>query len=263
LACYEVPLSRETETAVPHNEFDQPVGFPVPEWTARDRPSGASVAGRYCRIEKLDAGRHAADLWTAYREAPDARDWTYLSTGPFANFENYATAAQGMADSLDPFHYAIIDAASGTAAGTTALMRIDPANGVIEVGNITYSPRLQRSRAGTEAMYLLMRGVLDDLGYRRYEWKCDSLNAPSRAAAERYGFRFEGLFRQAVIYKERNRDTAWYSIVDREWPEVRAAFEKWLAPENFDAAGVQCRSLRAIRDSHEMSDRAAPIFQKP
>jgi RimJ/RimL family protein N-acetyltransferase len=234
---------------VPHNEFDQPVGFPVPGWTARDRPPTTPLAGRYCQIEKLDAERHAGNLWAAYLEASDARGWTYLFTGPFADFEDYASEAQRMADSLDPFHYAIIDAPSGKAAGTAALMRIDPPNGVIEVGGIAYSPRLQRSRAGTEAMYLLMRRAFDELGYRRYEWKCDSLNAPSRAAAERYGFRFEGLFRQAVIYKERNRDTAWYSIIDREWPPVRAAFEKWLAPENFDAVGQQRRSLRAIRES--------------
>jgi RimJ/RimL family protein N-acetyltransferase len=238
---------RRRESPVPQNEFDQPVGFAVPGWTARERPPATPITGQYCRIEKLDAARHACDLWAAYGDAPDARVWTYLFNGPFAGFEDYAAAARLMADSADPYHYAIIDAATGKAAGTAALMRIDPAHGVIEVGNITYFRRLSRSRAGTEAMYLLMRRAFDELGYRRYEWKCDSLNAASRAAAERYGFEFEGIFRQAVIYKGRSRDTAWYAIIDRDWPLVRAAFEAWLAIENFDAAENQRRSLRAIR----------------
>ncbi len=238
-----------------YNEFGQPIGFPVPAWTPRAHPPASSVAGRYCEIEKLDPDRHAHQLWECYCEASDARDWTYLFTGPFDNFRDFAFAAEKMAVSLDPFHYTVLDRASGRAAGTAALMRIDPANGVIEVGSIAYSPRLQRSRAGTEAMYLLMRRAFDELGYRRYEWKCDSLNGPSRAAAERYGFRFEGLFRQAVIYKGRNRDTAWFSIIDEEWPAVRTAFEAWLDPGNFDEAGLQRRSLAAIRAALCEGDR--------
>jgi RimJ/RimL family protein N-acetyltransferase len=154
--------------------------------------------------------------------------------------------------SSDPLHHAVIDAATAKPAGTAALMRIDPDNGVIEVGAIIYSRRLQRSRAGTEAMFLLMRRAFDQLGYRRYEWKCDSLNAPSRRAAERYGFRFEGIFRQAWVYKGRNRDTAWLSITDREWPAIRRAFEQWLSPENFDPEGRQRRSLSALRASTEL-----------
>jgi RimJ/RimL family protein N-acetyltransferase len=147
----------------------------------------------------------------------------------------------------DPLHHAIIDVATGKAVGTAALMRIDPAHGVIEIGSIAYSPYLKRSRAGTEAMFLFMRRVFDELGYRRYEWKCDSLNAPSRRAAERYGFQYEGTFRQAIVYKGRSRDTAWFSIIDRDWPVIRAGFEQWLAPENFDAAGNQRRSLASLR----------------
>ena len=137
----------------------------------------------------------------------------------------------------------MVDRTTGKAVGTLALMRMDPGNGVIEVGHVTFSPKLQRTALSTEAQYLLMRRVFDELGYRRYEWKCDSLNAPSRATAQRLGFQFEGIFRQAVVYKGRTRDTAWFSIIDSEWPARRAAFERWLAPENFDENGVQRRRL--------------------
>ena len=199
------------------------------------------MIGRYCRVEPVDLARHGADLEEAYGESPDARDWTYLAAD--------RVPLTGGGD--DPMHHAIVDAATGKAVGTAALMRIDPANGVIEVGWVAYSRRLQRTPMATEAMYLLMRRVFDELGYRRYEWKCDSLNAPSRAAAERYGFQFEGIFRQAVMYRGRNRDTAWYSITDHEWPAIRTAFERWLAPTNFDAAGRQRESLTAMRDAHD------------
>lgn len=229
------------------NEYGQPIGFPIPDWRERPAPPTTPMLGRWCRVEKLDAERDAAALWEAYAEAPDGRDWTYLSVGPFADFEGYAAHARRMAASADPMHHVIVDLASGKPVGTAALMRIDRANGVIEVGWVTYSPRLQRTPAGTEAMYLLMRRVFDELGYRRYEWKCDALNAASRRASERYGFTFEGVFRQAVVTKGRNRDTAWYSIIDREWPPIRAAFEAWLSPDNFDAEGRQRRSLSEIR----------------
>jgi RimJ/RimL family protein N-acetyltransferase len=229
------------------NEFGQPVGHPVVNWSERPAPPPTTMSGRYCRVEKLDPARHAADLFAAYGEAPDERDWTYLFAGPFEGFAQYADYLRGEAAKTDPFHYAIVDMATGKAVGTAALMRIDPQNGVIEVGHIAYAPRLQRSPAGTEAMFLLMRRVFNELGYRRYEWKCDSLNARSRRAAERYGFRYEGTFRQAIVYKGRNRDTAWFSIIDREWPAVRSAFEQWLWPENFDTDGAQRRSLAALR----------------
>ena len=199
------------------------------------------MVGRYCRVEPVDLARHGTDLEEAYGESADARDWTYLAA------DRVPLAGGGD----DPMHHAIVDAATGKAVGTAALMRIDPANGVIEVGWVAYSRRLQRTPMATEAMYLLMRRVFDELGYRRYEWKCDSLNAPSRAAAERYGFQFEGIFRQAVMYRGRNRDTAWYSITDHEWPAIRTAFERWLAPTNFDAAGRQRESLTAMRDAHD------------
>ncbi len=144
----------------------------------------------------------------------------------------------------DPLFHAIVDSKSGSAVGVAAYMRIDAANGVIEVGHLNFSPRLQATTAATEAMYLMMRRAFDELGYRRYEWKCDSLNEASRRAASRLGFRFEGVFRQAVVYKGRNRDTAWYSVLDSEWPALKAGFERWLSPDNFDENGCQRRKLR-------------------
>lgn len=207
------------------------------------------MTGRYCRVEPVSVADHAADLYAAHGEAPDGRDWTYLPEGPFADFATYRDHLAKAASDPDRLHHAIVDLATGRAVGTAALMRIDPANGTMEVGYITYSPRLKRTRAGTEAMFLLMRRAFDELGYRRYEWKCDSLNVASHAAAERFGFRLEGVFRQAVVYKGRNRDTMWLSVIDAEWPLVRAAFEQWLAPENFGADGRQLRSLAEIKGS--------------
>jgi RimJ/RimL family protein N-acetyltransferase len=230
-----------------HNSFGQPVGDPMEDWSKRPYPPHTTMAGRYCRIERLDAERHGAELFAAFAEAPDERDWTYLSAGPFADFAQYIDYLRGEAPKPDPMHHAIIDAASGKAIGTAALLRIDPAHGVIEIGSIAYSPRLKRSRAGTEAMFLFMRRVFDELAYRRCEWKCDSLNEPSRRAAERYGFQYEGTFRQATIYKGRSRDTAWFSVTDRDWPSIRAAFERWLAPENFEPDGIQRKSLASLR----------------
>ncbi|HYF07344.1 MAG TPA: GNAT family protein [Acetobacteraceae bacterium] len=229
------------------NEYGLPVGDPVPGWTARPRPGPEPMVGRYCTLEKLDAAKHADGLFEAYMEAPDGRDWTYLFVDRPATREAYREYAEKNAASPDPYHYAIRDNATGLLIGTSSLMRIDPAMGVIEVGNITYSPRIQKRPAGTEAQYLQMRRAFDELGYRRYEWKCDSLNAPSRAAATRYGFVFEGIFRQAVIYKGRNRDTAWFSVIDREWPALKSAFERWLDPTNFDADGRQRARLRDLR----------------
>ncbi len=186
---------------------------------------------------------HAADLYEAYMEAPDGRDWTYLFTERPPTAAAFGEYLAGLAASEDPLHYVIIDERTATPVGTAALMRIEPTHGVIEVGCITFSPRLKRTRAATESMYLLMRLVFERLAYRRYEWKCDSLNAASRSAALRYGFTFEGIFRRAIVYKGRSRDTAWYSIVAEEWPRIRAAFETWLSPENFDDAGQQRHRL--------------------
>lgn len=229
------------------NAFDQPIGPAMPEWTARARPPRALIVGQYCRLEPLEADRHAADLYQAFSAAPDGRDWTYLTAGPFENEASYFAHATKIAAGDDPLHHGVIDLKTGRAIGTLSLMRMDPANGVIEVGNVAFSPSLKRTRAATEAQYLLMRRAFDELGYRRYEWKCDSLNAPSRAAAARLGFQFEGIFRNAVVYNGRSRDTAWYSITDLEWPLVRAGFEQWLSPENFNDRGEQLAGLSALR----------------
>jgi RimJ/RimL family protein N-acetyltransferase len=214
-----------------------PLGAPVEGWTPRPRPARTVLEGRYCRVEPLDAARHATDLFEANGTDRTGRMWHYLAYGPFGTLAEYHERLLGWQSSEDPLFCAIVDRGD-RALGIGSYLRIDAANGVIEVGHLQYSPLLQKTRAATEAMYLMMRQVFG-LGYRRYEWKCDSLNAASRRAAERLGFRFEGVFRQAMVYKGRNRDTAWYSIIDREWPAVAAGFEAWLAPSNFDASGRQ------------------------
>ncbi|SDR41785.1 Protein N-acetyltransferase, RimJ/RimL family [Paraburkholderia fungorum] len=228
---------------VRRNEFDQPIGTALPGWHGAQAPGREPLTGRYCRIEPVDVARHAEDLYDAYRSAADARDWTYLAVGPFDSLAAYREHLTRMAASADPLHHAVIDLATGKAVGTLALMRIDRANGVIEVGHVTYSPRLKRTRIATDAMFLLMTQVFDQWGYRRFEWKCDSLNGPSRTAALRYGFTFEGIFRQAIVYRERNRDTAWFSIIDSEWPALRASYAQWLDAANFDAQGQQVEKL--------------------
>jgi len=229
------------------NQYGQEIGPAMPGWSERERPRRRIIVGRYCRLEPVDAKAHAADLFTAYMEAPDSRDWTYLfSERPDSEAKLLDYLAK-LSASEDPLHFAIIDSGAGKAVGTAALMRMDPANGVIEVGSIAFSPRVKRTRVGTDAMYQMMRVAFDELGYRRYEWKCDSLNGPSRTAADRYGFTYEGTFRNAVIYKGRSRDTAWFSITAGEWPRVRRAFESWLEPQNFEPGGQQRRSLRELR----------------
>ncbi|WP_336713058.1 GNAT family N-acetyltransferase [Arthrobacter sp. USHLN218] len=226
------------------NQYGQPIGDPVPDWTPAALPDTHTLPGRYCTLELLDADRHAGDLHTAYAAASDDRDWTYLPYGPFPTLDSYRDWAMAAAKSRDPRHYALINNATGRALGTLSLMRHDPANGAIEVGCVAFSRALQRTPASTEAQFLLMRYAFDDLGYRRYEWKCDSLNEPSRRAAERLGFTYEGTFRHAVVYRGRNRDTAWFALTDRDWPPVRDAFEKWLDPTNFDTDGRQREPLR-------------------
>jgi len=205
------------------------------------------MVGRTCRVEPIDPERHAAELHEANRRDAEGRIWTYLPYGPFETLDDYRRWLTASCLGDDPMFHAVVEAVTGKAVGIASYLRIDPANGVIEVGHINYAPPLQRSVAATEAMYLMMARAFDELGYRRYEWKCDALNTGSRAAAERLGFRYEGLFRQATIYKARNRDTAWYAITDKEWPAVRAGFQAWLAPENFDADGRQRKRLTELR----------------
>jgi RimJ/RimL family protein N-acetyltransferase len=231
---------------VNRNHLGQPIGFPLPDWTARSAPPRSTMDGRFCRVEPLDPDRHAADLHAAMRADGEGRIWTYLPYGPFETLEEFRNWMRTSCAGDDPLFHTVIERMSGRALGVASYLRIDARVGVIEVGHINYAPALQRTAAATEAMYLMMRRVFTELGYRRYEWKCDALNAPSCAAAERLGFTFEGIFRQATLYKGRNRDTAWYSIVDQDWPALEAAFEQWLAPANFDAAGRQRESLSAL-----------------
>lgn len=229
------------------NEYGQPVGRPLPGWTAVAAPARVTLEGRFCRVEPLDADRHADDLYAAFALAADGSDWTYMSAGPFDSPADYRAYVTATTQADDPLHYAVVDPRTGKAAGSLALMRQDPSNGVVEVGSVAFSPLLKRTPISTEAQYLLMSYAFDELGYRRYEWKCDSLNAPSRKAALRLGFTFEGIFRQAVVYKGRSRDTAWYSVIDSEWPRVGTALREWLSPGNFDTEGRQKRSLSDLR----------------
>jgi RimJ/RimL family protein N-acetyltransferase len=233
------------------NELGQPVGPPLPGWKGVERPPRTAMAGRYCRVEPIDPARHAADLYRANALDSSRRNFTYLLSGPFDSFDAYRQWMESSCLGEDPLFHAVIDGATHQASGVASYLRIDPRNGVIEVGNINYSPLLQRSRAATEAMYLMMQRAFG-LGYRRYEWKCDALNAASRAAAQRLGFSFEGVFRQAVIYKSRSRDTAWYAAIDSEWPELERAFLRWLDPGNFDGEG---------RQRARLSDLTAPVLK--
>jgi RimJ/RimL family protein N-acetyltransferase len=234
------------------NEFGQPIGPKVNGWIARPLPPDIPMEGRHVRIERLDADRHAADLFEAFQQTPDGRDWTYLPDERPETASAFEAHIRSIQTTHDPRHNALIDLVTGKAVGSSAYMRIDAANGVIEIGHVRYSRRLMRTPAGTEAAYLFMRRAFDELGYRRYEWKCDALNAASRRAAERYGFTFEGIFRQAIVIKSRSRDTAWFSILDHEWPRIRASFEAWLAPDNFEADGRQRRSLEDVRHAIEV-----------
>lgn len=223
------------------NDLGQPVGAPLTLTLPRPRPPRSPMLGQWCDVVPLDPNAHAAGLYAAYSADTEGRIWTYLPQGPFADLAGFRAWMDATCLSDDPlFHTILVD---GQPLGVASLMRIDPANGVIEVGNINYAPALARTRAATEAMYLLMRRAFDELGYRRYEWKCDALNLPSRNAAARLGFTYEGTFRQAIVYKGRNRDTAWFSILDSEWPALKARFEAWLDPANFDASGRQRSAL--------------------
>ena len=231
------------------NQYGQPIGGAVPNWSDRSSPGNVTLSGAFCRIEPLNVEHHADDLYLAYSSAPDGRDWTYMPVGPFQDIAAYRKFAESASQSADPKHYAVIDTTLGKAVGTLSLMRIDPRMGAIEVGYVAFSPLLKQKTTSTEAQFLLMQYVFDELQYRRYEWKCDSLNAPSQKTAQRLGFSFEGIFRQAAVYKGRSRDTAWFSILDQEWPAIKNAFRAWLSVENFDTNGKQLKSLVEIRNA--------------
>lgn len=218
----------------------------IRNWQPRPRPERVTLNGRFCTLEALEPARHGDDLFTASM-APGAEErFLYLGDSPQdrRDFEGWLQKA---AASPDPFFYAVIDVASGRCEGRQALMRIAPEHGVIEIGNVLWGPTIARTRVATEALFLHAAYVFETLGYRRFEWKCNALNAPSRRAAERFGFEYEGTFRQHMIVKGQSRDTAWFAMVDGEWPRLRAAFERWLAPENFDSAGRQKARLEDLR----------------
>lgn len=231
------------------NELGQPIGEPVDVSPALTAPPRTTMGGTYCELVPVDVDRHGPELHAAYREADDDGDWTYLPYGPFPDAPGFLAWLTDAANQADPMFFTIVDLSTGQAAGLASYLRISPASASIEVGHIHLARRLQQTAAATEAMYLMMRRVFD-CGYRRYEWKCDDLNAPSRSAAQRLGFTYEGTFRRATHYKGRNRDTAWFSIVDTEWPDRATEFERWLQPDNFDDDGGQKSRLQQRAGEH-------------
>ena len=219
---------------------DERLGTPVPGWTPPPAPVGDVLEGQYVRLERLDADTHAADLHRAY-SGHDAL-WDYMPYGPFSSAAAYHRWAKETASGADPLFYVLRDKATGHCGGVASYLRITPAAGSIEVGHICLSPEVAKGRVWTEAMFLMMEWAFRN-GYRRYEWKCNALNMASRRAAQRLGFSYEGIFRQAAVIKGRNRDTAWFAVIDAEWPALREAYEVWLSPRNFDAAGRQKERL--------------------
>lgn len=216
-------------------------------WTARERPSAPVIEGRYVRLERLDAGRHADELFEASDTAEADQKFRWLFETPPADRNIFRAWVEKVAASEDPLFYAVIDKASGKVAGRQTYMRIDTTHGVIEIGNIYWGPLVSQRPAATEALYLFAKHAFDDLGYRRFEWKCNDDNLPSKKAAARFGFTAEGVFRQHLVVKGLNRDTAWFSIIDKDWVALKPAFEAWLSPENFDAEGKQKRRLEEFR----------------
>jgi RimJ/RimL family protein N-acetyltransferase len=224
----------------------QPIG-PVVETQPAKQPERVMFEGRWVTLAPLDADKHAEALYEGSNgDAARESVWTYLFDGPYTDRAVFKANIAAKAQSTDPLFFAVIDNATGVAVGYQTFLRIDPPNRVIEVGNIMYTPAMQRTAGATEAQYLFAGYVFDELGYRRYEWKCNALNAPSKRAAKRFGFTFEGVFRQHMIVKGRNRDTAWFAMLDSEWPARKAAYERWLAVDNFDSEGRQKTSLSEL-----------------
>ena len=219
---------------------DDKLGEPVLNWSVPPRPTGQPMEGRYARLDRLHPDAHSASLHRAF--SADDRMWTYMPYGPFGSSSGYHrwVRQEGIKD--DPFFFAITDLARGETCGVASFLRITPQAGSIEVGHIAMAPSLQKTRAATEAIYLMMEWAFTN-GYRRFEWKCNALNAGSRRAASRFGFSYEGIFRQAAVIKGRNRDTAWFACIDSEWPALREAYSTWLSPANFDETGQQRERL--------------------
>ncbi len=226
------------------NQYGQPVGESVPDWQGAKYPEKITLTGEFCRLEPLNVDQHAADLYAAFALDRAGKLWTYMSTGPFHSEAGLSAWIAQNASLDDPLFYAIVDKQTGKAVGVAAYLRIQPTIGCIEVGHLTFSPLLQRTPLATEAMFLMMQYAFDVLGYRRYEWKCDALNAASRRAAKRLGFQFEGIFRQALVYKGRNRDTAWFAIIDKDWQTLKKRFLSWLSAYNFTGDGEQRQRLQ-------------------
>ena len=226
------------------NELGQPIGIDLPDWSIPASVRVESVEGKYLMLEHLREA-HTGELFEAFSTADDIADWTYLPYGPFKTASDLQVWVKQLAASDDPWMFALIDIATGKACGVASYLRINPESGSIEVGHIHFSPLVQKTPAATEAMFLMADHAFN-AGYRRYEWKCDALNAPSKSAAQRLGFTFEGIFRQATVYKGRNRDTAWFAITDGEWRRLRAAYQQWLSDANFNADGVQKESLSKL-----------------
>lgn len=229
------------------NRYGQPIGEPMPDWQPARRPGGATLGGRFCSLAPLEPQRDYAALYDAFQLAPDGRDWTYLSIERPDTPAAMLLHLETLQANPTLVNLTVFDAASDAPVGTVALMRIDEANGVLEIGHVSWSPLMKQRSSATEAIALLLRYAFDTLGYRRCEWKCDSHNAPSRQAALRFGFRYEGNFRFAVIVKGRSRDTDWFAITADRWPAVRQAFERWLSADNFDAQGWQIARLQVLR----------------
>ena len=231
-------------------EIDADTGLPIGPRLADPRPAKAPersvLEGRHARLEPLDPDRHGDDLRDASAPSDRSARFRYMPELPPDSPGLFSTWLAGAAASADPLFFAVIDRATGRAEGWQTFLRITPVHRCIEIGNIYWGPRIAGTRVATEAMYLFAAYALESLGYRRYEWKCDALNAPSRRAALRFGFTYEGHFRRAVIIRGRNRDTAWFSIIDEEWPALKAAYERWLAPENFDPQGRQRTRLSEL-----------------
>ena len=225
------------------NDLGQPISFSIDSWQPCDRPSLNTMMGRTCRLETYSPDKHNQQLFNAFIKDTDQANWTYLPYGPFDNFADFDAWARAECQNQDPLFHTVIDLKTEQAVGLASYLRITPETGVIEVGHIHFSPLMQGTTLATETMFLMMQRVFDELGYRRYEWKCDSLNAPSCRAAQRLGFQFEGIFRQLTMYKGRNRDTAWFAIIDKDWLMVKSAFQQWLSVDNFDQQGEQKQSL--------------------
>lgn len=226
------------------NDAHRPVGDAVKPLPTGAAPDGRVLHGQYVTLEPVSAAKHGSSLYQSFATSdPEGAVWTYMGYGPFAGEDAFLAWLRSKETSKDPCFYAFVPTSTGKAGGMGSFMRLDAGNGVIEIGHIWFSPSMQRTRESTETISLMMRHAFDDLKVRRLEWKCDALNAPSRRAAERFGFRFEGVFRQHMIVKGRNRDTAWYAMIDGEWPETRTAFDRWLDPANFDEHGVQRKQL--------------------